>query len=64
LGRIVSRGWLDRNEVESQLDAAAHNCGLIADDGIRAVHATIASGLNAGIKLPMPDLRERADEWV
>jgi Bifunctional DNA primase/polymerase, N-terminal len=59
LGRIVSRGWLDRNEVESQLDAAAYNCGLIADDGIRAVHATIASGLNAGINLPMPDLRER-----
>jgi len=59
LGRIVSRGWLDRKQVESQLHAAAYHCGLIADHGIRAVHATIASGLNAGIKLPVPDLQER-----
>jgi bifunctional DNA primase/polymerase-like protein len=59
LGRIVSRGWLDRNEVANQLQAAAYDCGLIADDGIRAVHSTIASGLNAGINQPVADLRER-----
>ena len=59
LGRIVSRAWLDRKEVESQLQAAAYDCGLISEDGIRAVHSTIASGLNAGMKLPAPDLQER-----
>jgi hypothetical protein len=59
LGRIVSRGWLDRKQVESQLQAAAYDCGLISEDGIRAVHTTIASGLNAGMKLPAPDLQER-----
>jgi hypothetical protein len=59
LGRIVARGWLDRRNVERQLHAAADTCGLISDDGVMAVTATIASGLNAGIKLPVPDLRER-----
>jgi hypothetical protein len=60
LGRIVARGWLNRSNVEGQLQAAARNCGLIADDGIAAVKKSITSGLNAGIKLPVPDLRERS----
>jgi hypothetical protein len=60
LGRIIGRGWLNRANVEGHLQAAAHSCGLVADDGIAAVRQTIASGLNAGIKLPVPDLRERS----
>jgi hypothetical protein len=57
LGRIVARGWLDRTEVEGRLHAAAQGCGLIAQDGARSVASTIRSGLNAGGKLPVPDLR-------
>jgi hypothetical protein len=60
LGRIVARGWLNRGNVEGHLQAAADSCGLVADDGIAAVKKSIASGLNAGIKLPVPDLRERS----
>jgi Bifunctional DNA primase/polymerase, N-terminal len=60
LGRIVARGWLDRGTVEGELQAAAQSCGLVADDGIATVKKSIASGLNAGIKLPVPDLRERS----
>jgi hypothetical protein len=59
LGRIVARGWLNRSNVEGHLRAAADSCGLVADDGIAAVMKSIASGLNAGIKLPVPDLRSR-----
>jgi hypothetical protein len=60
LGRIIGRGWLKRSVVERQLLAAANHCGLTADDGVAAVNATIRSGLNAGIKVPAPDLRERS----
>jgi hypothetical protein len=60
LGRIVARGWLNRSSVEGQLQAAADSCGLTADDGVIAVKQTISSGLNAGLQLPVPDLRERS----
>jgi Bifunctional DNA primase/polymerase, N-terminal len=56
LGRIVARGWLDRGEVEQRLRAAADGCGLVKDDGLVAVAGTIASGLNAGERDPVPDL--------
>jgi hypothetical protein len=59
LGRIVGRGWLDRVEVEKRLAIAARACGLAEDDGPNAVASTIASGLSAGIRAPVPDLAER-----
>jgi hypothetical protein len=57
LGRIVARGWLDRAEVEGRLQAAAQDCGLLAQDGALSVASTIRSGLDAGGELPVPDLR-------
>jgi Bifunctional DNA primase/polymerase, N-terminal len=56
LGRLVARGWIDDAKVTSGLTDAAARCGLLKDDGERAVRATIASGLAAGFKEPHPDL--------
>jgi len=58
LGRMIARGWLDRSEVELRLLAAAHACGLLGDDGERAARATLASGLEAGIREPHEDLKD------
>jgi hypothetical protein len=59
LGRIAARGWLERGDVERYLQSAAEQCGLIVDDGARPTQATLASGLNAGIKAPAPELGAR-----
>jgi len=59
MGRMVARGWIPRDEVEQQLREAATACGLTAEDGHRAVEATLQSGLNAGISQPYPDLKDR-----
>jgi hypothetical protein len=59
LGRMVARGWIDRDVVELRLREAALACGLTAEDGHRAVEATLRSGLNAGMSLPHPDLKDR-----
>jgi putative DNA primase/helicase len=59
LGRMVARSWIDRSEVEHELREAAIACGLTADDGHRAVEATLQSGLNAGLSLPHADLKDR-----
>jgi hypothetical protein len=56
LGRLVARGWIDSAKVMDALKDAAATCGLVKDDGTRAVRATIASGLAAGFKEPYPDL--------
>lgn len=50
LGPLVVAGLLDRAEVEARLYAASVENGLVADDGERAVRATIRSGLDAGIR--------------
>ncbi len=50
LGQIVSKGLLDRWDVERQLEAAA--IGLAKDDGLNTVQKTIKSGLDAGIQNP------------
>lgn len=56
LGRMVARGWIDSAKVVDALKEAAAACGLVKDDGVEAVRATIASGLEAGLKQPRPDL--------
>jgi hypothetical protein len=56
LGRMVARGWIDSAKVVEALKDAAAKCGLVKDDGMDAVLATIASGLAAGFKQPHPDL--------
>jgi putative DNA primase/helicase len=38
--------------VESALEAACHTNGLVSDDGLKAVRATIASGMTKGLSEP------------
>jgi hypothetical protein len=52
LGRVIGAGALPRSDGEEGLYGAAIANGLVADDGERAVKATIASGLNAGVEQP------------
>jgi hypothetical protein len=56
LGTLAARGWIDRHHVEVELTNAAQACGLVKEDGIRSVRATIASGLGDGLKCPADDL--------
>lgn len=48
LGQLVAAGALLEADVVAQLVAASATNGHIADDGERAIRATIASGLRAG----------------
>ena len=57
LGRMIARGWIDRNKVENGLRSAAFH--LKNEDGLTAVLATIKSGINAGCRKPHPDLSDR-----
>jgi hypothetical protein len=58
MGTMVNRGWIDRATVERVLfDAAA---SLAHDDGAPSVRATLASGLNAGLHVAHPDLKDAA----
>ena len=52
LGHKVGAGYLAETEVTSALFAAANRCGLVHEDGPEAVHATIRSGLTAGMQDP------------
>lgn len=52
LGQFVGVGALGLTECEQALTEAANACGLIKDDGLRAVIKTINSGLTAGIAKP------------
>lgn len=67
LGTMVARDWISRDEVENALRAAMERNGYTADKGIRAVDATLASGLNAGMTSPHDDLPEQGivlDDFV
>ena len=52
LFQLVAGGELDGGEVEQRLVAAADANGLLADDGMRQVLATIRSGQRAGLLNP------------
>jgi hypothetical protein len=52
LHQLVAGGELDGADVERGLLAAAGSNGLIAEDGLRQVMATIASGRRAGLQTP------------
>jgi Protein of unknown function (DUF3631)/Bifunctional DNA primase/polymerase, N-terminal len=59
LGTMIARGWIGAATVEGRLHDAAVACGLLADDGERAVRSTVKSGIEAGIKEPHADLKEQ-----
>jgi Bifunctional DNA primase/polymerase, N-terminal len=52
LFQLVAVGELDRDQVVERLIDASHCNGLVADDGMRAVMATIHSGGRAGLHYP------------
>ena len=57
LGRMVACGWIDRVTVADALWRACKQNGLVAD-GADKVQATLASGLNAGLREPHDPLPE------
>lgn len=52
LGELIGAGVLAEAVAENALEAAAHDCGLVKDDGLRAIRATIKSGLARGVANP------------
>jgi hypothetical protein len=52
VGDLVGTGLIPRAMAEFELTQAAIGCGLVADDGNRAVLETIKSGLNRGTANP------------
>lgn len=52
LGELVGAGLLLQDDAEAALERAAADCGLVKEDGLRAVRLTIASGLRRGIQNP------------
>ncbi len=63
LGELVGAGRLGADMAAQELLAAAEACGLVRDDGRRAVEATIASGLRAGMASQSPRLGGRRHGW-
>jgi len=57
LAQLVAAGALNEAFVRAALENAAAECGLIKDDGLRAVRATIESGFRKGRSQPR-DLNE------
>ena len=56
MGRLIARGWIGRERVESYFLKCCEANGLLADDGESQCRATLASGINAGMKLPYHDI--------
>lgn len=52
LGQLVAGGLLDAGEVRAALVAACEQNGLVKEDGMRSVLASIRSGLSAGARKP------------
>lgn len=59
VGRAVASGWVDENAATRMLTQAAATNGLVGDDGLRSVEATIRSGLQAGMQKPLEPLQDR-----
>ncbi|MBR0855650.1 phage/plasmid primase, P4 family [Bradyrhizobium liaoningense] len=57
LAQLVAAGALHESFVRAALEQAAADCGLIRDDGLRAIKATIESGFRKGRTQPR-DLNE------
>jgi hypothetical protein len=52
MGRLIVQGWISRERVEDYLLKCCEANGLLADDGIGQCGATLASGIDAGMKRP------------
>ena len=58
-GRLVHHGLIPADRMIADVIAACTANGLIAEDGERAVHATIMSGLRMSAQDALPDLGAR-----
>jgi len=52
LGELIGANVLPQDMAEAALERAATECGLVKDDGLRSVRATIASGITRGVRRP------------
>lgn len=52
LGTLVAAHLLPEQMALNALERAAQDCGLIQEDGVLAVRATISSGLKRGLQNP------------
>jgi hypothetical protein len=52
MGRLIVQGWISRERVESYLLKCCEANGLLADDGEKQCGATLASGIDAGMRRP------------
>lgn len=59
LGELVAANCLNKDLVVDELVLSAQTCGLIKEDGLRSVRATISSGLRRGLAKPR-DIRRNA----
>jgi Bifunctional DNA primase/polymerase, N-terminal/AAA domain len=55
MGHMVASGWIEQAIVERRLGDAAFAAGLSADE----ISKTLASGINAGLQEPHPELADR-----
>jgi len=61
-GSLIAGAGMDEDEVWGALETAADNCGLIGEDGYRAVEATIRSGLDRGMANPRAVPKKEDDD--
>ena len=59
LARMAANGWIDPADIADGLWQASEENGLVRDDGIDAVQRTLASGMEAGLKVPAEGLEDR-----
>lgn len=52
LGELVGAGLLAQDDAEAALERASADCGLLGEDGLHSIRATVASGLRRGIANP------------
>ena len=64
LAQLVAGGELDRNQVYAGLIDACHRNGLVHDDGLQAVQATIRSGGRAGMRHPAEVQHDRTHYYA
>jgi AAA domain/Bifunctional DNA primase/polymerase, N-terminal len=63
MGTMVGAGWIGQHTVAGRLFDAAGACGLVHDDGERAVRSTLKSGIESGLKQPHESLKDREQSW-
>jgi len=59
MGAMAARGWISRPTIADALYGACRANGLTQEEGDDSVQKTLASGFEAGLARPHPDLEER-----